>query len=113
METKIFKNYTQPHSLEGIQIGGKINKEKKKGNNQDCDNNHKSESSENTKTHINKDQQKSSMSKSRRKSNEILSIVTPTTSYAQVMLSISIMFSGNSHIWLLIYYINMCYINYL
>lgn len=62
-----------------------MNKEKKKGNNQDVDNNHKSESSENTKTHI-KDQQKSSMSKSRRKSNEILSIVTPTTSYAQVML---------------------------
>ncbi|KOX79177.1 Histone-lysine N-methyltransferase ash1 [Melipona quadrifasciata] len=78
---KHYRTYL-PHSLEGIQIGGKMNKEKKKGNNQDVDNNHKSESSENTKTHI-KDQQKSSMSKSRRKSNEILSIVTPTTSYAQ------------------------------
>ncbi|CAD1480045.1 unnamed protein product, partial [Heterotrigona itama] len=78
---KHYRTYL-PHSLEGIQIGGKMNKEKKKGNNQDIDNNHKSESSENTKTHI-KDQQKSSMSKSRRKSNEMLSIVTPTTSYAQ------------------------------
>lgn len=60
-----------------------MNKEKKKGNNQDADTNHKSESNDNAKTQV-KDQQKSSTSKGRRRSNEILSISTPTTSYAQV-----------------------------
>lgn len=62
-----------------------MNKEKKKTNNQDVDNNHKSEANENTKTHI-KDQQKSSTNKGRRRSNEILPITTPATSYAQVIV---------------------------
>lgn len=62
-----------------------MNKEKKKSNNQDVDNNQKSESNENAKTHT-KDQQKSSTSKNRRRSNEILPIVTPATSYAQVII---------------------------
>lgn len=73
-----------------------MNKEKKKVNNQDVDTNHKSESSENTKTHA-KDQQKSSTSKGRRRSNEILPIVTPATLCAQVIigiLSIDIAFNG-------------------
>lgn len=78
---KHYRTYL-PHSLEGIQIGSKMNKEKKKSNNQDVDNNQKSESNENAKTHT-KDQQKSSTSKNRRRSNEILPIVTPATSYAQ------------------------------
>lgn len=78
---KHYRTYL-PHSLEGIQVGGKMNKEKKKVNNQDVDTNHKSESSENTKTHV-KDQQKSSTSKGRRRSNEILPIVTPATLCAQ------------------------------
>ncbi|XP_006612782.1 histone-lysine N-methyltransferase ash1 isoform X2 [Apis dorsata] len=78
---KHYRTYL-PHSLEGIQIGSKMNKEKKKSNNQDVDNNQKSESNENAKTHT-KDQQKSSTSKNRRRSNEILPIVTPAASYAQ------------------------------
>lgn len=81
----------QPHSLEGIQIGSKMNKEKKKSNNQDVDNNQKSESNENAKTHT-KDQQKSSTSKNRRRSNEILPIVTPATSYAQVIIIIFLIY---------------------
>nr|XP_034180830.1 histone-lysine N-methyltransferase ash1 isoform X2 [Osmia lignaria] len=78
---KHYRTYL-PHSLEGIQVGSKMNKEKKKGNNQDADTNQKSETNDNAKTQV-KDQQKSSTSKGRRRSNEILSISTPTTSYAQ------------------------------
>ncbi|XP_043260523.1 histone-lysine N-methyltransferase ash1 isoform X2 [Colletes gigas] len=78
---KHYRTYL-PHSLEGIQVGGKINKEKKKTNNQDLDSNQKTETSDNAKTHS-KDQQKSSTSKGRRRSNEILSIATSATSYAQ------------------------------
>lgn len=75
----------QPHSLEGIQIASKMNKEKKKSNNQDVDSNHKSDSCENVKAHT-KDQQKST-GKGRRRSNEILSVATPASSYAQVITS--------------------------
>ncbi|CAK9796736.1 Histone-lysine N-methyltransferase ash1 [Anthophora plagiata] len=78
---KHYRTYL-PHSLEGIQVGVKMNKEKKKANNQDVDTNHKAESNENAKTHT-KDQQKSSTGKGRRRSNEILPIATPATSYAQ------------------------------
>ncbi|XP_053986927.1 uncharacterized protein LOC128880653 isoform X1 [Hylaeus volcanicus] len=78
---KHYRTYL-PHSLEGIQVGGKTNKDKKKTSNQDVDSNPKSESGDNAKTHS-KDQQKSSTSKGRRRSNEILSITTSTTPYAQ------------------------------
>ncbi|XP_076680108.1 histone-lysine N-methyltransferase ash1 isoform X5 [Andrena cerasifolii] len=77
---KHYRTYL-PHSLEGIQIASKMNKEKKKSNNQDVDSNHKSESCENVKTHT-KDQQKPT-GKGRRRSNEILSVATPASSYAQ------------------------------
>ncbi|XP_033330937.1 histone-lysine N-methyltransferase ash1 isoform X1 [Megalopta genalis] len=77
---KHYRTYL-PHSLEGIQVGSKMNKDKKKMSNQDLDSNQKSESSDSSKTH-GKDI-KSSTSKGRRRSNEILSIHTPATSYAQ------------------------------
>lgn len=68
-----------------------MNKDKKK-NNQDVDTNHKSESSDNVKTHT-KDQQKSSTSKGRRRSNEIQPIAVPVTSYAQVITSAIVILS--------------------
>ncbi|XP_076292671.1 histone-lysine N-methyltransferase ash1 [Lasioglossum baleicum] len=78
---KHYRTYL-PHSLEGIQVGSKMSKDKKKMSSHDLDSNQKLESSDSSKTH-GKDQLKSSTSKGRRRSNEILSISTPATSYAQ------------------------------
>ncbi|XP_017884919.1 histone-lysine N-methyltransferase ash1 isoform X2 [Ceratina calcarata] len=77
---KHYRTYL-PHSLEGIQVGGKMNKDKKKTSTQEVDSNQKLEAGDNAKTHT-KDQQKST-SKGRRRSNEILTIATPATSFAQ------------------------------
>ncbi|KAG7209902.1 hypothetical protein KM043_011498 [Ampulex compressa] len=78
---KHYRTYL-PHSLEGIQIGSKMGKDKKKNNNQEIDANHKTDANESAKAHV-KYQQKSSTNKTRRRSNEILSVTSSLTSYAQ------------------------------
>ncbi|KAK2586825.1 hypothetical protein KPH14_011844 [Odynerus spinipes] len=77
---KHYRTYL-PHSLDGINVGSKINKDKKK-NNQDVDGHHKVESTDNIKANS-KDSHKSSNGRTRRRSSEILTITTSVTSYAQ------------------------------
>jgi len=57
-------------------------KDKKKNNNQEVDGNQKLESNDSTKTH-NKEHK---CNKTRRKSGEILTVASPATSYAQVII---------------------------
>lgn len=73
--------YFQPHSLDGI----KISKDKKKNTNQEVDGNQKLESNDNVKTHT-KDKEHKCGNRTRRKSSEILTVASPATSYAQVIV---------------------------
>lgn len=60
-----------------------MSKDKKKNNNQEVDGNQKLESNDNIKTH-NKEHK---CNKTRRKSSEILTVASPATSYAQVIIT--------------------------
>lgn len=71
--------YFQPHSLDGI----KMSKDKKKSN-QEVDGNQKLESNDNVKTH---NREHKCGNRTRRKSGEILTVASPATSYAQVIIA--------------------------
>lgn len=75
----LFYLFFQPHSLDGI----KISKDKKKNNNQEVDGNQKLESNDNVKTH---NKEHKCGNRTRRKSSEVLTVASPATTYAQVII---------------------------
>lgn len=72
--------YFQPHSLDGI----KMSKDRKKNSNHEVDGNQKLESNDNIKTH---NKEHKCGTRTRRKSGEILTVASPATSYAQVIIA--------------------------
>lgn len=79
--TSCTTSYLQPHSLDGI----KMSKDKKKHNSQEMDGNQKLESGDNVNKMHGKEQHKC-VSRTRRRSGEILRVASPITSYTQVIM---------------------------